>query len=157
MKKRPLKIVHCGNFTYFRNGELFYLLDRRISQGFTQNGHMVYDFSYRDQARGQRFLGFKKTSIKKMNADLIEVCNNIKPHLLFLGKAESIFPETLAVIKKLHPEIKIAKWYVDWMAEKANFFGQFKYLDCFFATDGKILKELSVKYSGLTKVFCFII
>ncbi|MDZ7817351.1 MAG: hypothetical protein U5K55_01525, partial [Aliarcobacter sp.] len=57
---------------YFKNGEVFYATDRKITHGLINQGHFVYDFSYRDQAKAQRVLAFKKRSIEKMNNDLME-------------------------------------------------------------------------------------
>ena len=53
------------------NGNFFYGLERKISHGLIQNGHFVYDFSYRDIERYSRFLGIKNTGLKKMNQRLI--------------------------------------------------------------------------------------
>lgn len=145
-----LKIVHCANFSYFKNGEVFYATDRKITYGLMSQGHFVYDFSYRDQAKAQRFLGFKKKSIDKMNQDLINTCVNIEPDLLLLAKAEFIFPDTLKKIKELIPNIKIAKWFVDFLnREETEFFKQFNYIDSFFQTSAAKLQDLSSEYQHL--------
>ena len=122
-------------------------MDRKISSGLIQNGHFVYDFSYRDQAKAQRFLGFKKKSIEKMNQDLIDTCKNIQPDLLLLSKSEMIEADTLKSIKELFPNVKIAKWFVDFVErEDEVFFSQLKYIDAFFKTSPKDLLDLSEKY-----------
>lgn len=142
-----LKIVHCANFSYFYNGRVFYATDRKITYGLMSQGHLVYDFSYKDTARAKRFLGFKKASIDKMNFDLLETCKNIEPDLLLLAKSEFIYPETLATIKKLFPSIKIAKWFVDFLnREEEQFFKQFDYIDYFFQTSAAELPALSQKF-----------
>lgn len=142
-----LKIVHCANFSYPKNGELYYATDRKVTHGLIQNGHMVYDFSYRDQAKLHRFLGFKKKSIRLMNLDLIETCRNIKPDILVLAKSELVSVETLKTIKELFPKIKIAQWFVDWLEyEKKDFFEKFNYIDSFFQTSAEKLEKLSQDY-----------
>lgn len=144
---KQLKIVHCANFSYFKNGEVFYATDRKVTHGLMSQGHFVYDFSYRDQAKAQRFLGFKKKSVEKANQDLIETCKNIEPDVLLLAKAENIYPQTLKEIKKHFPNIKIIKWFVDFLErENKQFFEQFKYIDSFFATSAEGLQELSTQY-----------
>lgn len=149
-----LKIVHCANFSYFKNGEVFYSTDRKITFGLMSQGHFVYDFSYRDQSKAQRFLAFKKKSIIKMNQDLIETCINIEPDLLLLAKSEFIFPVTLEKIKKILPSIKIAKWFVDFLdRENKTFFEQFNYIDFFFQTNATSLKKLSSTYPHMTCAF----
>lgn len=146
----PLKIVHCANFSYPYNGKVFYATDRKISYGLEAQGHFVYDFSYRDTAKAQRFLGFKKKSLDKMNLDLIETCKNIVPDLLLLAKSEFIYPATLAAIKKLFPTLKIAKWFVDFLnREEDQFFQQFHYIDYFFQTSAAELPNLSQKFPHL--------
>lgn len=139
-----LKIVHCANFSYPKNGEVYYSTDAKITHGFIQNGHMVYDFSYRDQAKLHRFLGFKKKSIEQMNLDLVETCRNIKPDVLSLAKSELISVKTLKTIKKLFPQIKILQWFVDWLEyEKKDFFEKMNYIDTFFQTSAEKLESLS--------------
>lgn len=145
--KKSLKIVHCANFSYFKNGASFYAMDRKISHGCIQNGHFVYEFSYRDIAKSRRFLRFKKKSIKLMNQDLIDTCKNIKPDVLLLGKSETIYVNTLKKIKELLPELKIIKWYVDFLeTENKAFFEQFRYIDTFLKTSAVNLMQLSKKY-----------
>jgi spore maturation protein CgeB len=146
---KSLKILHCANFSTFKNAQVYYSMDRKISYGLIQNGHLVYDFSYRDIARAQRFLGFKKKSIQKMNQDLIEHCKNIKPDLLLLGKCELINSETLKDIKNSHENIKIAKWFVDFIAsEQRSFMEQFNFIDYFFKTSPKDLLNVSKTYKN---------
>ncbi|MDD3591550.1 MAG: glycosyltransferase [Sulfurovum sp.] len=149
--KQYLKIVHCGNFSYFSNGAAFNAHERKISYGLINQGHFVYDFSYRDQARCQRFLGFKKKSIDIMNQNLIDTCMTIQPDLLLLGKAEFVYADTLKKIKELIPAIKIAQWFVDDFVREADevFLKQFHYTDCFFQTSAAELQELSFKFKNL--------
>ena len=71
---KNLRIVHCGIFNEFDNGNFFYGLERKISHGLHQNGHFVYDFSYRDWEKNLRFFGVKNSGLKKMNQKLIEIC-----------------------------------------------------------------------------------
>lgn len=145
-----LKIIHCANFSYFKNGEVFYATDRKISHGLMHQGHFVYDFSYRDQAKAQRVIGFKKKSIEKMNQDLIETCKNIQPDLLLLAKAEFLYSDTLEKIREDIPNIKIAKWFVDFLnREEKDFFEQFKYIDYFFQTSAVKLQSLSSEFENL--------
>lgn len=144
---KSLIILHCANFSNFKNGEVYYSMDRKISHGLIKNGHLVYDFSYRDIAKAQRFLGFKKKSIQKMNNDLVNTCKNLKPNILLLGKCELITEKTLSKIKKNSPNIKIIQWYVDFIkTESEMFLSKFKYIDLFLQSSATELKDLSEKY-----------
>lgn len=148
-----MRIVHCGIFNEFDDGNFFYGLERKISHGLNQNGHFVYDFSYRDWERNLRFCGLKNTGLKKMNKKLINICKNINADILLITKAEKIANQTLMEIKKLLPNIKIAMWYVDHLEEKAEFFDKFKIIDLFFYANALRLKEFSAKFKNT--VFSF--
>ncbi|MDD4328747.1 MAG: glycosyltransferase [Aliarcobacter sp.] len=146
--QKHYKIVHCGIFNEKDNGNFFYGLERKISHGLMQNGHFVYDFSYRDIERNSRFFGLKDSGLKKMNKKLIDICKNIDADILFLAKAEKIDKETLITIKKILPKIKIVQWYVDHLQEKDSFFDKLDCMDVFYYANAKDLQNLSKKYSN---------
>lgn len=149
MTYKNLKILHCAIFSELKFGETFYDMDRKISHGLIQNGHFVYNFSYRDNEKVNRTFGIKKSGINKMNNNLIKICKNINPDILLLGKAETISISTLEKIKKICPNIKILQWFVDFLAtENEDFFNRFNHIDAFFQTTATDLKELSLKYKN---------
>lgn len=141
-----MRIVHCGIFNEYDDGNFFYGLERKISHGLHQNRHFVYDFSYRDWERNLRKFGIKNSGLKKMNEKLINICKNINAEVLLITKAEKISNQTLLEIKKALPNIKIAMWYVDHLEEKAEFFDKFKIIDAFFYANALHLKEFSTKF-----------
>lgn len=143
-----LKILHCAIFNEYDNAKFFYGLERKITHGLIQNGHFVYDFSYRDWERSLRFLGLKNSGLKKMNAKLIDICINLKPDVLLLSKAEKIFTKTILKIKEHLPTIKIAQWYVDHLEESGSFFENLNHIDCFFYANAKPLLTLSKRYKN---------
>lgn len=145
---KSLKIVHCGIFNEYDNGKFFYGLERKISHGLSQNGHFVYDFSYRDWERNLRFCGFKNSGLKKMNDKLLRVCKNINADVLLIAKGEKIELSTLKKIKEILPHIKIVMWYVDHLQEKESFFKKLDFVDTFFWANALKLKDLSAKYSA---------
>lgn len=129
-----LKILHCANFSESKFGQVFYSIDRKISNGLIRNGHFVYDFSYREIAKSLTFFKRKKLGAKKMNAKLFEVLENLQPDLLLLGHTELVFTDTLKIIKQKYPNIKIAMWWVDPFDNIHHIDGRLPYLDAFFAT-----------------------
>lgn len=130
------KIVHCANFSESKNGAVYYSVDRKLSNGFIRNGHFVYDFSYRENARCSNIFKSKKFGIKKTNKNLIKVIENIEPDLLLLGHSELIYIETLKKIKTILPKIKIAMWWVDPFDKVEHIYKRLDIIDNFFATTG---------------------
>lgn len=140
-----MKIVFVGNYNYGKDGKTYYATDYKIHQGLVKNGHFVYPFSYRDIARSSGIFRSKKWGTSTMNKRLIETCINIKPELLFLGHTELITLETLQVIKKAIPNIKIAMWFVDALYNERNIiniYSKIEILDALFiTTGGELLKQ----------------
>ncbi len=146
--QKHYKIVHCGIFNEKDNGNFFYGLERKISHGLIQNGHFVYNFSYRDEEKKERFFCIKNSGLKRMNENLITICKNINADILFLSKSEKIKKSTLEKIREILPNIKIIQWYVDHLLEKNDFFEKLNCLDVFFYANAKDLENLSKKYSN---------
>lgn len=144
----PLKIIHCGIFNEYDDGNFYYGLERKISHGLHQNGHFVYDFSYRDWERNLRTLKIKNSGLKKMNEKLVNICQNIKADILLFAKAEKISISTIEEIKKALPNIKISMWYVDHLEENEDFFKKLNLIDVFFYANALNLKNLSSKYKA---------
>jgi len=132
--KESLKILHCANFSESKYGQVYYSIDRKITNGLIRNGHFVYDFSYREVAKNLTFLKRKKIGAKKMNNKLLETIKNLQPNLLLLGHTELVELSTLKSIKELYPNIKIAMWWVDPFDNSSHINKRLPFLDCFFAT-----------------------
>lgn len=129
-----LKILHCANFSESKFGQVFYSIDRKISNGLIRNGHFVYDFSYREVAKNLTFFKSKKLGAKKMNVKLLQVLENLQPDLLLLGHTELVSTDTLKIIKQKYPIIKIVMWWVDPFDNISHINSRLPYLDAFFAT-----------------------
>jgi len=108
-----MKILHIASFRLFENGERHYSTERKISNGFTRNGHTVYDYPYRNIAKYNNRLQSKRFGIKKMNSHLLEIMKNYRPDMVVLGHAELVAFETLKEMKKINPSLKIIFWFVD--------------------------------------------
>lgn len=149
---KSLKIVHCAHFNESKYGEVYYAMDRKVTNGLIRNGYFVYDFSYREIAKNNRKFGIKRFGIDKMNTNLIETCQNIQPQILLLGHSELIYNKTLLQIKKEHPKIKIAMWWVDWIYNLQNIERRLKIIDSFFiTTNPEELKEIIEDKTILSK------
>lgn len=137
-----LKIVHCANFSESKYANVYYSIDRKLSNGLIRNGHFVYDFSYREIAKNTNLFKSKRFGAKKANLSLLDTLNHVRPHLLLLGHSELISAETLMQAKKLYPTMKIGMWWVDPMENIAHIPERLSLIDVFFATTGSdYLKE----------------
>jgi len=141
-----IKIVHCANFSESKYGSVYYSMDNKINNGLIRNGHFVHSFSYREIAKHSTLFKSKKFGIKNVNTNLLKTVQNIKPDLLLLGHSELILDETLLEIKELHPNIKIAMWWVDWVFNLKNISSRLSIIDNFFLTTDPIeLKRMGVE------------
>lgn len=138
-----MKILHAANYEFGRNAKAYYNTDYKIHQGLVKNGHFVFPFSVDDFARCSSLFKSKKFTSKKVNDQLIEVCQILRPNLLLLGHTDMIKPQTLETIKKENSDIKIAMWFVDalFYDKKINpIKKKIEHIDHFFATtDGELL------------------
>jgi hypothetical protein len=138
-RSQPLRIVHACNFHYNKSGDKYDTMDQKIHQGLGENGHYIYPFPVHDIGRQLSWTNSKRFGAAKANRSLIETCRKIHPDVLLLGHSQSITTETLEIIRKNIPEIKIAQWFCDWFYSARTFkyafiFERLHLLDAFFAT-----------------------
>ena len=133
-----MKILTVGSGQR-RFGEMTNHFAKKIDFGLIRLGHYVYAFDDRETARSQSFLSAKFGGIGKTNKRLIEVCDNFRPDIIFLGHADIISNETLIKARRLIPGVKIAHWNVDCFCFPSNCrkFERFAEVsDVVFATTG---------------------
>ena len=134
-----MKILHIANFGFNKQGAHFYCTDRKISAGLIENGHFVYDFSFRDMARMGTVFKTKKLGASWANKEILKIIDNIEPDLVLVGHSDLMSPNVLKEIKQHYPQTKIAFWYVDplYLEHKLDFVREFSpYLDAIFCTTG---------------------
>lgn len=134
-----MKILHIANFGFNKQGAHFYCTDRKISAGLIENGHFVYDFSFRDMARMGTIFKTKKLGANWANKEIIKIIENLQPDLILIGHSDLLKVETLEYIRKSYPTIKLAFWFVDWLCEthKVNFVKRMsECVDAVFCTTG---------------------
>ncbi|MBN2683711.1 MAG: glycosyltransferase family 1 protein [Pontiellaceae bacterium] len=148
-----MKILHVANFSHLDARTFHYACDRKINTALIRNGHCVFDFSYRDIARAEGLFQHKKWGVPKMNRSLIERVDSFRPDLLLLAHSELISIETLKTIRKKHPSMAVAMWYVDGLCypERIAFIKErLPLLDAFFATTaGESLAALKLPHLAL--------
>jgi hypothetical protein len=105
---KNLKVLHITDFHLRHNSRLYYSTARKLNNGFIRNNFYVNELSERDFDKKLFF--FDK---KNYNKKIIEIIENLNPALIVLGHCTRINFQTFEYIKKIHPNIKIAQWYVD--------------------------------------------
>ena len=138
LKISKLKILHITNLNEKHNGRLFYNTGRRINNGLIKLNHKVLTLSDRDLLTNYKTLN-DITGSKKLNLTFIETVRNFKPNLILLGHADLIKSESLGLVKKEFPSIKISQWFLDrmdtkWKNNKLRFMDKIKYMDYSFCT-----------------------
>jgi len=146
-----LKILHITNFNERHDGRLFYNTGRRINNGFIKLGHRVLEFSDRDIVSTVRSI----TDIdggKKLNKKFLNTVENFKPNLIVMGHADLISNESLQIVKKQYPRMKIAQWFLDrmdteWVKNKKRFEKKFDFTNANFCTTSPDIMNFNTKYN----------
>lgn len=153
---RWMKILHIANFGFNKQGAHFYCTDRKISAGLTENGHFVYDFSFRDMARMGTIFKTKKLGANWANKEILKIVKNLKPHLILVGHSDLLSVETLLYIRENYPQIKMAFWFVDWLCEphKVNFVQSMAtVVDAVFCTTGgELLQQFKYHHNKVAYI-----
>ncbi len=130
-----------------QRGARYHFTYRRLVNGFIRNGHNVYFLSDTDTARAGNIFRSSRLGWRHCNNVFIDTCNNFKPELIVLGKADTIQPESLRTIKSFLPHVKIVQYNVDALFSRHNINmlkRNLSYMDATFVTTaGSILKCLS--------------
>ena len=113
MGLRPLRILHIANFNQFKYAAWYMNLDAKLSLGFSQLGHAVYNFSQRDIARAENPFKSKNFGRKAMIKALVETVDNFSPELVVLGHSEMLDFETLRNLRARLPDTPFVMWYCD--------------------------------------------
>jgi len=134
---KNLKILHITDFHLRHSSRLYYSTARKLNNGFIRNNFYVNELSERDFEKKLFF--FDKNSYNKK---IIEIIENLNPVIIVLGHCARINFKTFEYIKKVHPNIKIAQWYVDSLiptgpdySSHLNTFNKYiSFVDCSFVT-----------------------
>ena len=147
---KNLKILHITNLNERYYGRLFYNTGRRLNNGFIKLNHRVLTLSDRDLLRSYRSFN-DITGSKGLNLTFIKTVDNFRPDLIILGHADSIKKETLSIIRKKYPKIKIAQWFLDrmdnkWINNRKRFLDKIEFMDHSFCTTHPDALKFGHKY-----------
>jgi hypothetical protein len=108
-----MRALLVGNAGERYDGERFYSVERKLANGFTRNGHLVYFFSDRDVARAGTLLRSSRAGRGVANARLLAAAKNFEPDLILIAHSSLIATETLARAKDLPSRPRLAQVCVD--------------------------------------------
>jgi len=114
-----LRIVHVSNFPVALKSPNQHAVEVKLSNGFTRNGHAVYNLSDRAVARAAGF-GHRALGRGAANQMLLEFCRLHRPELLVFGHADMIEAKTISAIREALPGLRVVQWNVDPLFEAAN-------------------------------------
>jgi len=121
-------------------GRITNLFAKKLDFGLIRLGHYIYTFDDREIARSQGFFSSRVGGTNKTNKRFLEVCDNFRPAIIFLGHSDIISNESLIEARGLIPEVRIAHWTVDAFSGPPNYkrFERFAEVsDAVFATTGR--------------------
>jgi len=108
-----VRILHAAIFNEDGRGRSYYAIDYKLNRAFTELGHYVLPFSYRDVARRANPFRIKRLGVAAMNRRLLDTARMFQPDLLLIGKGELIAPETLVRARETLPDLRVALWTCD--------------------------------------------
>jgi hypothetical protein len=114
-----LRIAHLSYFPVTLKSPNQHAVSIKLSNGFTRNGHAVFNLSDRDIARASGF-GHRRLGRRAANRMVREFCRVHQPDLMILGHADMIDAETIADIRTALPALRVLQWNVDPLFEPDN-------------------------------------
>lgn len=108
-----MRVLNVGNFYYARQAQLFYVMCRKLSNGFVSNGHNVYNFDDRMMARVANIIPSRSLGKRRVNEAFFSCCLHFQPDLIVLNFADLITPQTLQKVRDKFPDIRIANVFLD--------------------------------------------
>lgn len=140
-------ILHIANFNYKNKKRLFYAFSNKINLGILRNKIKLLTISDRDHLRKNRSF-FDLNGSLSLNKKIINTVSKNKIDLIILGHTEKIFLNTFIKIRKINPNIKIVKIFIDSISNEFlnfnKFFYDYKILNKIFITSNP--EKLNKKY-----------
>ncbi len=140
-----MRILHIGNGNEKHAGLRYYDVGRKLQHGLIRNHHNALFFSDRDVARKNGVLGTKWRGEAAANEQLLNIAKNFQPEMILLGHADIITNDTLAEIRALLPQVRMAQFNVDPIFRPENdaaIKARLPYMDAtFITTGGEVLQQ----------------
>jgi hypothetical protein len=115
-----MRVLLVGNAGERYFGERFYIVERKLANGFTRNGHLVHFFSDRDVARTGTIFRSSRAGRGVANAQFLEVVRKFQPNLVVVAHSSLISTENLSEAKRLASNPRLAQICVDPLFRTVN-------------------------------------
>ena len=113
IKLKELRILLVDNLMIRRYGNLRMGPGRKLMCGAIRNNWRLCEFSDRDMARLLAPFGIRAWGGAIANRKLVKCAENFRPDLVLLGHCDYISNDTLCMIRRILPGVKIAHFNVD--------------------------------------------
>ena len=115
-----MRVLIVGNAGERYFAERFYIVERKLANGFTRNGHLVHFFSDRDVARNGTLFRSSRAGRGVANVRFLEVVRNFQPDLIVIAHSSLITTTNLAEAKRIAPGPRLAQICVDPLFRAVN-------------------------------------
>jgi Glycosyl transferases group 1 len=115
-----MRVLIVANFGERYFGERFYIVERKLANGFTRNGHLAHTFSDRDAARTGTIFRSSRAGRGVANAQFMEVVRHFEPDLIVIAHSSLITTESLAEAKRVGAGARVAQVCVDPLFRAVN-------------------------------------
>ena len=115
-----MRVLFVGNAGERYFGERFYSVERKLAQGFTRNGHVVYFFSDRDVARTGTIWRSSRAGRGVANTHFLKVARTFEPDLIVTAHSSLVTTASFAEAKRLAFRPRLAQVCVDPLFRTVN-------------------------------------
>jgi hypothetical protein len=95
-----MRVLVVANFGERYFGERFYIVERKLANGFARNGHLAYLFSDRDVARTGTIFRSSRAGRKIANVQFLEVVRNFEPDFILIAHSSLVTSESLGEARR---------------------------------------------------------
>ena len=115
-----MRVLLVGNAGERYFGDRFYIVERKLANGFTRNGHLLHFFSDRDVARNGTLFRSSRAGRGVANARFLEVVQKFRPELIVITHSSLISTANLGEAKRLASGLRLAQVCVDPLFRAVN-------------------------------------
>ena len=108
ISRMTIRILHIAHQQLRKFGNTRVSWGRKLDFGFIKAGYDLHNFSDRDVAAFESPLGIRPWGKKRANQRLLEMVEHAEPDLVVAGHCDTIYHSTLAEIRRMRPNVKIA-------------------------------------------------